>query len=283
MNIKALTCLIWLAIPSAIALAQVSECEPLKGPAKATALAILERLHPYDCCDETIAACLKQHPTCRLAKRLAAAVCRRVLAGQDRTAIEHALERRADSMMRIGKPFGIALQNEPAAGQADAKVTLVTYVCTRCPFCAQLTPKLYHAVTEGKLKGKARLYAKLFPLRNHPGSTEGGMAAMAAGRLGRFWPFLLHLYRNFDHFKVEKLPDCAAAAGLDRAAFQPLLSDAKLRSRLVESKKEGIRNGVDATPMLFIDGFRYTGEPTIEAIVDVVEEEFDRVSGKIRD
>ena len=49
--------------------------------------------------------------------------------------------------------------------------------------------------------------------------------------------------------------------------------------RLIEIKKEVIVRGVDATPTFFISGRKYQGELTREELVDVLEEEFNRISG----
>jgi len=263
--------------------AQTRECEALKGAKKELAVAIIQSQHPYACCDQTLDKCLAKRPVCRLARRLASDICRRVAAGQDRATIERELARRATSMAPSAKHYKIDTSGTPPAGEPDAKVSLVAYVCARCPYCARMIPTLYQAVTTGKLKGKAKLTLKLFPLRSHAGSTEAAMGAMAAAKLGKFWPFVLKLYEKFDSFKPAELPQYAAAVGADPKTFDGLVRDPALRNRLVESKKEGVRNGVQATPTLFIDGRRYSGELAVPVVLDVVEEEYDRVSGKERE
>jgi len=65
--------------------------------------------------------------------------------------------------------------------------------------------------------------------------------------------------------------------GLERGAFERERSSSENRKRLVESKKEGLRNGVEATPTLFINGRRYHGDLDRESLLDVLEEEADRV------
>ncbi len=260
--------------------AQTSVCDALAGDKRQLAQEILKSQHPYACCDGTIAECLARRPRCILARRLANDVCRRADAGQDRATIEHALTKRAESMSRNAAPAPIDLGASTAIGEPDSKVTVVAYVCGRCPFCSKLVPSLYKQVTEGPLKGKARLFIKMFPIRTHTSSTETAMGALAAQQLGKFWPFLLQLYSHFDDFDVANLPDYAVAAGLDRAAFINLSADGAVRARLVESKKEGIRNKVEATPTLFLSGYRYSGDLGMTAVQDVIEEEHDRISNK---
>jgi protein-disulfide isomerase len=66
---------------------------------------------------------------------------------------------------------------------------------------------------------------------------------------------------------------------MDRAAFEQLVDAPATRERLLASKKEGIVNKVEATPTFFIDGRRFAGDLDIDELVDVLEEEHDRVTG----
>ncbi len=266
-----------LVLPSA-ASAQTATCDALSGAKKTLATAIMNDQHPYDCCDGTIRACLK-NSKCSLPGRLANQICRMAAAGKDRAAIERALSQRATSMMSA-RAVPIDLSRAERAGESNAPVTLSMYLCARCPYCARLVPKLHKAVTEGALKGDVKMYAREFPIRSHQGSTEGGKAMVAARRLGKGWRFILHLYKIFDRFDPANLPKCAEEHGMNRARFTELLSDPGVRRELVASKKEGVRNRVNATPTLFINGRKYTGTLDFETVVDVLEEEAERARAK---
>ena len=75
--------------------------------------------------------------------------------------------------------------------------------------------------------------------------------------------------------------DWAREAGLSPTAFEAATAEPATRERLVSSKKEGLRNGVEATPTLFIDGRPYVGDLDLEELVDVIGEERDRVTGEV--
>ena len=269
-----------LTVCTCVAAAAPSACDSLVGAQRKQADELLQSQHAYDCCDGTLAECLKRKPVCKLVRRLSDDVCRRVADGQSRADIERELARRATSMMPAGTTYPIDTRNAPVAGSADAKVTVVAYLCPRCPYCARLEPKLYQSVTSGKLAGKVKLLVRMFPVRNHPGSTEAGLALLAAAKLGKFWEFLRHLYQDFDHFDAAHLDDVAVAEGLERKKFSELSQDPALRQQLVDSKKEGVKNTVEATPTLFINGRKYVGDMSLNALQDVLEEEYDRVTGK---
>ena len=260
--------------------AQTPACDALRGAGRQLAQKLLTEQYLYDCCDQTIAECLADTPTCRLAVRLANSVCRRAAAGQDETTIVRGLSRRARSMI-TSRTFAIDPSPKVAAavGPDTARVVLVEYACARCPFCARITPRLYEEVTTGRLKRQVRFCFKLFPIRSHPYSRETGLGFMAAITLGRFWPFLLHTYAHFDEFSIDEQQAWAEAAGMDPAAFNRLVADPATTDLLVESKKEGLRNQVDATPTFFINGRRYVGDMDLEEMVDVLLEEAERVAG----
>jgi protein-disulfide isomerase len=260
--------------------AAASACDELDAAQKKAAAEILASQHAYDCCDKSLAECLKQKPVCRLVKRLSEDVCRRVKKGQARADIERELSRRATSMSPTGNSYRIDTNGSTPIGKPDTKVTIITYVCPHYPFCTHLMNDLEKSIASGKLSGKVKLYARVFPVRSHKGSTEAGLGMLAAEKLGKFWEFLLKLYADFDKFDIAQLPEVAAAVGMDKQKFTDEMNDPKTRERLVDSKKEGVRNGVESTPTLFINGRKYTGELHLSAVEDVLEEEHDRLTGK---
>jgi protein-disulfide isomerase len=260
-----------LAIPAA---AQTKTCDALKGEPRVVASNVLNTQHPYDCCEGTISECLVKKPVCKLAVRLADDVCRRAGAGKSQTEIERELVRRAASA--LGPKLKLDVSQSSIAGDPKAPVEIVAYLCARCPFCAKLEPQLYLSVTQGKLKGKAKLVVRPFPIRSHKHSTLAAKALLAAERQGKFWDFLNYMYAHFDQFDPEKLEEFAAKAGLDAERFRAALADPALENTLVASKKEGIRNHVEATPTLLVNRRKYEAEAAIVAIEDFVEEQAEQ-------
>jgi protein-disulfide isomerase len=167
------------------------------------------------------------------------------------------------------------------AGDEGAPVVLVVYACARCPFCSKIIPPLYEEVSQGSLKGKARLYFKVFPIRGHAYSKESGLGFAAASLMGAFWPFMLHSYANFDDFCIKRQVEWAEKSGLTPQAFDHMVNAPDTRAMLVESKKEGLRNKVDATPTFFINGRKYVGSLEFKELVDVLEEEYERLVGLV--
>jgi protein-disulfide isomerase len=266
----------WFA--SGAALAQTPDCDSLPADRKAALRDIFATLHPYDGCDETFARCLAAKPPKPVVLRLASDICRQVKAGADRKQVQQKLAKRAQTMLATGPRATIELDDSMRAGSAAAPVTAVVYACARCPFCKIMVAALYEAVTDGPLAGKVRLYFRPFPLKSHPGATEGGLGMMSAAKLGRFWPFTLRMYQNYDNFCPKLLPEWAEEVGLDRQAFEREYGDPKNRDALVASKQEGLRNKVSATPSIFIDGRPYVYDLTTDAVLDVLQEAYETAS-----
>ncbi len=259
--------------------AQTPACDKLEGSQKKTAEGILKSQRLYSCCSDTLAACLAKKPTCSLAVRLAENICRRIARGQRPERVVEFLQRRAQSMSTTASKVKIDLKGLPAAGDPKAPVVLVEYACPRCPYCAKSTPIIYDAVVTGPLKGKVKFYFKTFPLGSHKYSKESGLAFIAAAKLGHFWDYVLYFFRRFDQFWVAIQPDWAKAVGMDRKAFGLVMANPATRDLLIASKKEGIVNRVDATPTYFINGRKYLGDLHKDELIDVLQEEYERIKG----
>jgi protein-disulfide isomerase len=273
----------WLApVSGAAAPPATSPCSALAGEKRALADKLTRSARPYDCCDEPLDRCLAAKSVCRLAVRLRDEICRRVARGEGEKLIQAALEKRARSMGPVPVRATFDLASSQAAGDPKAKVKAVVYACARCPFCRRVVPILHDLATSGALKGRFALYFRPYPITRHKGSTEGGLGFVAAQKLARFWPFALKLFSEYDRFAVDQIPAWAASVGIDRPAFEVELAAPATRRALVDSKKEGLRNGVEATPTLFIDGRMYHGDLDREMLADVLEEEVERMGASTR-
>lgn len=256
-------------------------CDGLTPGQRKASAALFREVHPYDCCDETLDRCLKQFKVCKLAKRLRDNICRRLKAGQNAKQIKAALDRRARSMVgRAGKKASFDLARAPSVGPAGAPVTVVVYACTRCPFCSKVVPELHRLATQSGLKGKLRVYFRPFPIRGHPGAAEGGLAFEAAARLGKFWPFMHKVYGHYNSYAVDKLVPWAQQLGISPALFSTTMKAKETRKAVIAAKKEGLRNGVKATPTFYINGRQYLGDMGPTSLLDVLGEEADRQSGR---
>ena len=256
-------------------------CPCLERPdQRALARSVVEAFHLYNCTDATIAKSLSNPDCAGLAQRLKNQVCRLVKKGKSRADVLDALSRRGQSMVELGPPAEIDLARAPAAGEENAPVQAVVYLCARCPFCRIILPPLIECVRAGRLAGKARLSVRMFPIRGHKGSVPGGLAFEAAMEMGKFFEYMDLVYREFDAFSEKKLVRWAEKLGMPVQRFTAIMAAPATERKLVREKKEGLANHVTATPTFFINGRKYVGDMDYGTLVDVLEEEYEAVVKK---
>jgi protein-disulfide isomerase len=154
-------------------------------------------------------------------------------------------------------------------GPADAPVMLVEYADFQCPACGRAHPVI--AQLAARYPDRVRWVFRHFPLASsHPRALPAAIAAEAAGAQGRFWEMHDLLFENQGRLEDDHLIEYARRIGLDLDRFR-----ADLRRRLNENKireqlRQGARSGVNGTPTIFIDGQRYDGPRTLEALAAAV-------------
>jgi protein-disulfide isomerase len=239
---------------------------------------VLATYHPYQCCSDTLAACLARKPVCPTVTRLERAITRMAGAGRSKSAILAALAHREATMRSEQTRAKIALDDRFRAGDAGAKVALVIYACPRNEACAKLIPDLHRAVTAGRLKGKVVLYYRPFFPAGNAEAMECGRGLYAAAYQGQFWAYLLHLCMEREHLKTTTLRDWVGRHGLDRCIFDNTCEQPGTAAWLAAAREEGVANGVTAAPAAFVNGRRIQGQLDLDTIVDVLEEEHERLA-----
>lgn len=154
-------------------------------------------------------------------------------------------------------------------GPANAPVTLVEYADFQCPACGQTYPIIEELIS--RFPDRLRVVYRHFPLiSSHPRALPAAIAAEAAGAQGRFWEMHHLLFENQRRLEDDHLMEYAQQIGLDldrfRADLQRRLNEDKIRDQL----KQGARSGVNGTPTIFINGQRYDGPHTIEALAGLM-------------
>jgi len=161
------------------------------------------------------------------------------------------------------------------------RATLVIYGDYLCPYCRQLGPVLAHL--REALGERASEAFRHFPNeRIHPGAEFLACAAEAAGRQGRFWEMHDAIYGQEPPIDRAATLELAERLGFDMERFHHDVDDPKVYRRVHEDRVEGVRNGVTATPTLFIDNVRYDGawdfHSLLEALVRPVGAQVQRTA-----
>lgn len=232
-------------------------------------------------CPHTVAACLKEHGSCRHAPRMARLAARLVRAGARGRDLQRAVDGYYASFDRRAK-LDVAAHGPPL-GSPDAPVTMVEFSDFTCPYCALVRPAL-EAFVKARA-GRVKLFFKPFPIESHPGALETAQAGEWARERGLFWPMHDAIFEAHAH-SVEELADLARAIGGDPADLRAALDDERFLAKIRQSQAEARAAGIRGTPTLFLDGRMlllsdFSEEALEQALQD--EEEWRRHGGWAKD
>jgi len=155
-------------------------------------------------------------------------------------------------------------------GKPDAPITIVEYASLSCPHCAH-----FAADVLPKLKGKwidtgqVKLILRAFPL-DEPALRAAMVAQCAPPE--RYYPLVEMFFQTQEQWVLAKdyravLERLTRLAGIGKKEFDTCLDDKTLEDKVTQSRlTAGTRLDVNATPTFFINGKKYEGDPTFEAI-----------------
>lgn len=159
-------------------------------------------------------------------------------------------------------------------GPAEASVTLVEFADFRCPHCAHMQPVLARVLAS--YPRDVRLVFVHFPVVS-PDSGRAAIAALAAGRQGRFWEMHDFLFELGDRpLDEELLAARAHELGLDVGRFSLDLRSPDLARAVESDLAEAKRLGLRGTPAFFVNGVYLPGTRSFETFRRRIDAELER-------
>lgn len=156
-------------------------------------------------------------------------------------------------------------------GNLKASVQIVEYGDFQCPYCAAAVPILARVMKN--YSDSVCLVFRHSPMKDmHPESEKAAVASEAASLQGKFWEMHRELFINQDNLTNENILEIVKDLKLDLNQFQNDIKREDLLQKVKEDFTTGIRSGVNGTPTLFINGIRFEGLPTYEALQSFIEE-----------
>jgi protein-disulfide isomerase len=250
----------------------------LNATQKATVLKLL-RSQGCSCgCSMKIAECRAKDPACGYSKGLAKTIVEAIGKGQNEAdAIAAAGASRwahAPGSRVLDDPVPIAVDGSPAMGPKDARITLVEFSDFQCPYCAEAAPQLT-AILKA-YPAELRLVFKQFPLDIHSQAAQAAAAALAAHNQGKFWALHDALFAHRRDLSRQGILSAASGLGLDMKRFEADMDSADTRKAVERDLAEGEGAGVQGTPTVFINGQRYNGRISRDALTTVLDGELKR-------
>ena len=157
-------------------------------------------------------------------------------------------------------------EQDHAIGPADAPITIVEYGDYECPDCLNFVP--IAAEIHRALGDNLRFVFRHFPRNSiHPHASTAAQVAEAAAEQGKFWEMHESLFRHQKELANIDYSHLALTLGLEIYRFETSRESEKHRRRVLFDYESGVRNGVNGTPTLFINGRKYTGPINTPAII----------------
>jgi protein-disulfide isomerase len=226
----------------------------------------------YCGCPHTLGACLKQHTTCRHAKRMALLAAGEAANGLSSTEIINLLSRYYLSFRERSQ-----LKADPrlCRGKPDAKVTLIEFSDFECPYCAAAAPVLEEFADKYP---DVRLCYSAYPLQGHPNAMPAAQAALFARDQGKFWQMHDALFAHQSSLSREKIVEIGAKVGLDRAKLQKALESGQYLEEIQASREAGRSAGIEATPTVYVNGRKLLLSLATQSLRHTVDDEIEWVA-----
>lgn len=139
-------------------------------------------------------------------------------------------------------------------GNPKAKVIIVEYSDTECPFCKVFHQTMNDIMNEYGASGNVAWVYRQFPLSIHPKAPKEAEATECVGKLGgneKFWQYLNKIFEvtpSNNGLNPTLLPSIAKDLGIDEAAFTACLSSGETKARIDADLASGLKAGVAGTP-----------------------------------
>ena len=154
-------------------------------------------------------------------------------------------------------------------GDKDAKIVLIEYSDTECPFCKTYHGTMKKIYEEYSKDNKVAWVYRHFPMPYHQKAPKEAEAAECAAEIGgsdMFWKYIDEVYattESNDTLDPVKLPEIAVKLGLDKTKFMTCLDSGKYATKIKESYEAGLKAGSKGTPYTVI-GFEKDFIPLVD-------------------
>ena len=161
---------------------------------------------------------------------------------------------------------------EMAMGPDSAKVTVIEYASATCPHCAAFYNETFITLKKEYIDtGKIRFILREFP------HNDAALAAFMLARCApkeKYFPLIDVFFLTQPEWMqnpLEGLGKIAQQAGFTTAEFDACMKNEAIAKQVLEVRKKAEGFGVDSIPTFFINGEKYKGETSIEAMRKLID------------
>jgi len=161
--------------------------------------------------------------------------------------------------------------DDQALGRKDAPITAVVFTAFGCDTCRGMAD--LPAQMKAKFGKDVRVIMKHKILPPSPYALEASIAALAAGRQGKFWQYHDKLFANSPAFDEGSLVRYAQEVGLKVSRFKKDLRDDSLRGQVMKDTLLANEVGAHSMPNVLVNGVRMRGDKTTANAITLAEQE----------
>jgi len=111
----------------------------------------------------------------------------------------------------------------------------------------------------------------------HEFALPAAVAAMAANKQGKFWPYHDKLFASSNSLSEKKFEEIAAELKLDKAQFDADRKDPAVEAFINRDLRDGITAEVPGVPCIFING-RLLKERSLQGVRELINKELHKAS-----
>ncbi|MFC4065804.1 DsbA family protein [Actinoplanes subglobosus] len=177
---------------------------------------------------------------------------------------------------RAGSAEVVRADSHRLSTAADGKVTVVEFLDFECEACGAAYPGVERLRAE--YGDRITYVVRYFPIASHPNAYNAAHAAEAAARQGKFEEMYVKLFDNqaawghTEESRATVFAGYASELGLDMTKYASDVTSADVAERVESDAADGTALGVQGTPTFFVNGERFTGEPSYQGLKSAVDE-----------
>lgn len=164
--------------------------------------------------------------------------------------------------------------SNPYLGPKEAPVVVNIFSDFQCPVCKRSADPIKQLVLD--FPGAVKVVFRNNALDMHHRAKYAAIAALAAGRQGKFWQYHDRLFANQSALDDGSLRLAAQDLGLDMAKWDADILDPKLAESVKQDAAAAVSLGAPGTPSFFINGQRQVGWGSYRGLRDMVARELKR-------
>ena len=108
------------------------------------------------------------------------------------------------------------------------------------------------------------------PLNFHEFAVPAALAALAAGKQGKYWEYHDELFANAPNLTKNSFEEIAKKLGLDLEQFKKDVNSPEVQQQLAKDLNDAKEAGVTGTPTIFVNGVKLKRRelPAFQKLID---------------